>query len=107
MAFSSFNFVLMLPILVLAFWCLPPRYQKPWLLVISGLVYFAAGWRDLALLVVMVSANWAGPYVLGVAPRVTATLVVGDLAALAWFKYRIFLADIVQWDHPSCVKNFL
>jgi len=28
MPFSSFNFILVLPLMILSYWALPPRFQK-------------------------------------------------------------------------------
>lgn len=100
MPFSSFNFILVLPLMILSYWALPPRFQKVWLVVLSLGVYLAAGWRDLALLFVAVAVNWAGPFLFGATKRVTVSLVLGNLGFLAWFKYRLFLAAPATWNSP-------
>lgn len=95
MSFSSFNFLLALPLFVLSFWLLPRRAQKAWLVFLSFLVYISAGWSDLALLVAAVGANWAA-HRLGLPRRAVAkALVVLDVAFLAWFKYRGFVGGLL------------
>ena len=103
MPFSSFNFLLVLPLMILSFWALPPRFQKVWLLVLSLFVYFAAGWKDLALLVSLVGLNWAGPAWLGATRDVTTGLIASDLCVLGWFKYRAFFATLAGWSQPMSV----
>ncbi len=95
MPFSSFNFILLLPFLLLAFWSLPPKLQKAWLLVASLIVYMAAGWRDLALLVGAVSVNWVVPRFWGGRHRIAGAMVVLNVAFLACFKYAGFLESLV------------
>lgn len=82
---------------------MPRRGQKWWLLVLSLFVYCAAGWRDLALLVSVVTCNWLGPVFLGATRRVTGALIAANLGVLAWFKYRAFLAVLGGWNHPLSV----
>jgi len=95
MAFCSVNFLATLVFLVAVYWALPRRARRVWLLVSSFIVYMAAGWHDLFLLLGVTFANWAGHKLFpsGRAPRVA--LIVGDLGVLAWFKYRLFLAGAV------------
>jgi hypothetical protein len=50
MPFSSFNFILSLPLFVLTFWLLPKGLQKYWLILLSLIVYMAAGLPDFFLL---------------------------------------------------------
>lgn len=103
MPFSSFNFLLALPLMVVGFWTLPPKYQKGWLLVLSGIVYLAAGWMDLLLLVAVVAINWCGPVLLGASRNLARSLIVLDLGVLGWFKYRAFLASLAGWSHPMSI----
>ncbi len=103
MPFSSFNFIILLPVMVLSFWALPPRFQKVWLLILSTIVYLAAGWKDLAILLATVSLNWCGPYLIGPAPWVTGSLIAVDLALLGWFKYRVFLSALIGRDGPMAL----
>jgi alginate O-acetyltransferase complex protein AlgI len=93
MPFSSVNFLATLPILLVVYWLLPRAQRRAWLLVSSFVVYMWAGWSDLALLLTVTTANWASHRL---APRLRAArvaMIVFNVAALAWFKYRLFLAD--------------
>ncbi len=103
MPFSSFNLILLLPLFLISFWALPPRFQRVWLLVLSLIVYLAAGWGDLLLLLGAVAANWAAPRWLGRSRPVTRGMVVANAAFLGWFKYRAFLGGMVGWPHPMKV----
>lgn len=103
MPFSSFNFILLVPFLVLSFWMMPRQLQKPWLLALSVLVYLAAGWQDLALLFGAVLVNWAVPKFSRDLQRACGLMVALDVAFLAYFKYRVFLANPGGWAHPGAV----
>ena len=101
MSFASFNFILSLPLFILSFWLVPRRLQKPWLLVLSLVVYLAAGLGDFLLLFGAVSLNWLVPRCWD-RPRLTTPLMVaGNLAFLAYFKYRLFLAGLVATARPA------
>jgi alginate O-acetyltransferase complex protein AlgI len=95
MPFSSFNFILSLPLFVMTFWLLPKGMQKYWLILLSFIVYMAAGLPDFFLLFLAVFANWAIPFYSNEKHFTTAAMVVADLGMLAWFKYRFFLSGIV------------
>jgi len=100
MSFSSFNFILSLPIFVLTFWLMPKALQKYWLILLSFIVYMAAGLPDFLLLFGAVFANWAVPYAAPDKRRAAAVMVVANIGFLAWFKYRIFLSGLVGL-HPA------
>lgn len=103
MAFSSFNFLLILPLFVLIFWALPLRFQRPWLVLISLFVYMAAGWQDLALLLGAVWVNWAVQR-WGTQPRQVAHLmVIANVAFLGWFKYRGFVGGWLDYRVAALV----
>ncbi|MBL0211561.1 MAG: MBOAT family protein [Holophagaceae bacterium] len=98
MSFHSFNFILSLPFFVLSFWLLPKAFQKGWLLVLSLVVYWAAGPADFLLLLWVVFLNWASQ-VNGFQPRrVAGVMVALNLAMLVWFKYRLFLGDMAGFS---------
>lgn len=95
MPFSSINFVFLLPILLMVYWALPDSLKRFWLLVGSIVVYMAAGWEDLALLVTLTGLNWLSHRLMPDAPWVRRTMIVVNILFLGWFKYRFFLADAV------------
>jgi alginate O-acetyltransferase complex protein AlgI len=95
MPFSSLNFLAILPCLLLVYWNLPARYKRLWLLFASFVVYMAAGWHDLILLVTVTSANWLTSRLAPASRRVPLAMVALDVLCLAWFKYRLFLASLV------------
>jgi alginate O-acetyltransferase complex protein AlgI len=92
--FSSLNFLVILPLLLLVYWRLPTSLKRVWLLVASLIVYLAAGWQDLLLLVVVTTANWVSSALFPGSRRAPKLLVVADVAVLAWFKYRYFVAGL-------------
>lgn len=86
---------------MLSFWLLPRRAQKAWLLLLSFVVYISAGWLDLGLLMAAVAANW-GAHRLRLPHRTVArSLVVLNVAFLAWFKYRGFLVGLFGHSLPT------
>ncbi len=95
MPFSSINFLVLLPVLVLVYWTLPAAARRAWLLVASLVVYLAAGWRDLALLVAVTSANWLSSVTVPRSRLAPKVLVACDLLVLGWFKYRYFVEGLV------------
>jgi alginate O-acetyltransferase complex protein AlgI len=101
MPFSSFTFLLLLPFFVVSFWLVPPRLQTVWLIFLSGIVYLAAGWWDLALLVAAVGSNWLAPNVFGTSRRVVTTMVVLDVLFLGVFKYRAFVGSWFTTAAPA------
>lgn len=92
MAFSSVNFLLLLPFLVAAYWLLPRDWRRAWLVVASFLVYIAAGWRDFFLLIAVTAANWLAHRLWPRSAAARRLAIVGNIAVLAWFKYRYFIA---------------
>ncbi len=91
MPFSSLNFLIALPILLMVYWSLPRGLKRLWILASSLIVYMAAGWNDLALLVAVTAGNWATSRVWPQSKRVPKLLIVLNVGVLAWFKYRHFL----------------
>jgi alginate O-acetyltransferase complex protein AlgI len=64
-----------------------------WLLLAASLgFYAAAGWRDSVLAAAMLIANYAAALAVARRRRWLALIVGADLAVLAYFKYRAFLA---------------
>ena len=98
MPFSSVNFIVLLPVLLLVYWQLPRSMKRLWLLVASGIVYLAAGWEDLALLVAITSANWISTAAFPRSQLVPKLMVVANVAALGWFKYRYFIGGLFSFD---------
>jgi alginate O-acetyltransferase complex protein AlgI len=93
--FSSVNFLVLLPLLLLVYWLLPVAAKRVWLLLASGIVYLAAGWGDLLLLVAVTSANWLSSAAFPRSRLVPKVMVVADVLVLGWFKYRWFAAGLV------------
>ena len=101
MPFASANFLATLALLVAVYWLLPRSKRRAWLIVSSVVVYMAAGWADLALLLAVTTANWAS-YRLwprGRAPR--AAFIVFNLLVLCWFKYRLFLGGALGFGNAG------
>jgi alginate O-acetyltransferase complex protein AlgI len=101
MPFSSLNFLLLLPVIVVVFWALPLRFQRHWLLVSSAVVYLYAGWTDLGLLAGITTLNWLTTRLWPARARLCHAMVVADLVFLGWFKYRYFLGGIIGHGHPG------
>lgn len=101
MPFSSFNFLLLLPLLVIIFWALPPRMQRHWLLLSSGIVYLYAGWKDLALLITVTFLNWFISRIWANQRRICYLMVIGNILFLGWFKYRYFLGALAGQSSPT------
>lgn len=97
MPFSSINFLVMLPALLLVYWQLPAGLKRVWLLVASFIVYMSAGWEDLLLLVLVTTGNWLSSAIWPRSRWAPRALIVADVAVLAWFKYRFFLAGMVGY----------
>jgi alginate O-acetyltransferase complex protein AlgI len=81
-----------LPVVVAAYWLLPPRARRWWLLAASGVFYGWAGWRFLALLVGMTALSFvATKSLMGrdslQARRLGLALAFGNLVVLGVFKY--------------------
>lgn len=94
MPFSSINFLVLIPALLLVYWQLPASLKRVWLLIASLIVYLAAGWRDLLLLVVVTTANWVSTAILPRSRWAPRIMIVADVAVLGWFKYRYFVAGL-------------
>jgi len=92
MPFSSVNFLATLPLLLVVYWALPRAWRRGWLIVASTIVYMAAGWRDLTLLLAVTALNWGAHRLFPRARAARTALIVFDVLVLAWFKYRLFLA---------------
>ena len=95
MPFSSINFLVLLPILLVVYWVLPIAAKRIWLLVCSLIVYLAAGWSDLLLLVAVTGANWLSSAVFPRSRLAPKAMVAADILVLGWFKYRYFVAGMI------------
>jgi len=95
MSFSSINFIVILPLLLLFYWNLPDKYKRVWLLISSIIVYMAAGWQDLLLLFSVTSINWLSSKLYPNSKRTPIVMIIFNVLCLAWFKYRIFLGGLV------------
>jgi alginate O-acetyltransferase complex protein AlgI len=93
--FSSINFLVLLPVLLLVYWLLPTAAKRIWLLVASLIVYLAAGWGDLLLLIAATSANWLSSAAFPRSRLAPKAMIVADILVLGWFKYRYFVAGMV------------
>jgi alginate O-acetyltransferase complex protein AlgI len=96
--FSSINFLVLLPVLLGIYWLLPTAAKRVWLLIASSIVYLAAGWSDLLLLVAMTSANWLSSVAFPRSRLAPKAMIVADVLVLGWFKYRYFIAGMVGGD---------
>lgn len=100
MLFNSIEFLLIfLPLSLSAYW-LARRSAglRCWTLVVLSLIFY--GWWDprlVPLLVASVVVNWvgAGAYFVWRKRGIIIFLITGNLGVLCWFKYTIFLLDIV------------
>jgi alginate O-acetyltransferase complex protein AlgI len=101
--FSSLNFLVLMPVLLLVYWQLPTGFKRAWLLVASLVVYLAAGWQDLLLLVTVTTANWASSALFPRSRWVPKLLVLADVAVLGWFKYRYFIGGMFGGNGGSLV----
>lgn len=71
--------------------------------MLSLIVYMAAGWRDLCLLLAAVGLNWWVPERFGVSKKTTRIMVIANIAFLAWFKYRVFLGSWFITGNPAAL----
>lgn len=95
MPFSSINFLVLLPILLVVYWVLPIAAKRIWLLVCSLIVYLAAGWSDLLLLIAVTGANWLSSALFARSRLAPKAMVAADILVLGWFKYRYFVAGMI------------
>jgi alginate O-acetyltransferase complex protein AlgI len=93
--FNSINFLVLLPVLLGIYWLLPTAAKRVWLLIASLIVYLAAGWCDLLLLVAVTSANWLSSVAFPRSRLAPKAMIVADVLVLGWFKYRYFIAGMV------------
>jgi alginate O-acetyltransferase complex protein AlgI len=100
MPFCSVNFFLAVAALVSVYWLLPREWRRAWLVFASVVVYLAAGWVDLGLLLGATAVNWAGHRLWPKARAARIGLIVFDVAFLAWFKYRLFLGGVLGFSIP-------
>ena len=92
MSFSSLNFIFILPILLCVYWALPVSARRVWLLLASVVVYMAAGWKDLSLLLLVTSLNWVSHITCPKSKAARIGMILADIFILGWFKYRYFIA---------------
>jgi alginate O-acetyltransferase complex protein AlgI len=101
--FSSINFLVLLPVLVVVYWLLPTGAKRIWLLAASLVVYLAAGWSDLLLLIAVTAANWASSKLFPRSRLVPKAMIAVDILVLGWFKYRYFVAGMVGGNTGSLI----
>jgi D-alanyl-lipoteichoic acid acyltransferase DltB (MBOAT superfamily) len=101
MQFTSFQFALFFPIVVLLYYAMPKRLRQPWLLIAS--YYFYMGWN--AKYAILILASTIITYLCGVLIDLTETEEKGrrkfllvaslliNLGILVFFKYINFLGD--------------
>ena len=104
MQFTSFEFFIFLPVVVLLFYVMPRKLRQPWLLMAS--YYFYMGWDAKYALLILLSTvitYLCGIFIdrIGRQERrkrllvLTAGIVV-NLAILVFYKYFYFLHDTVS-----------
>ncbi|MDE5696014.1 MAG: MBOAT family protein, partial [Lachnospiraceae bacterium] len=104
MQFTSFDFLVFFPVVVLLFYVMPRRLRQLWLLLAS--YYFYMGWNAKYALLILASTiitylggilmNRAGVQKDGSRRKcrwILAAGIVGNLAFLVFFKYFYFLHD--------------
>lgn len=99
MLFTSLEYVLFLPAVVIAFWLLPHRWRLPMLLIASYLFYMSWNATMVLLVVAMTVFNWYwGKFIHDAGPRKKLLLMLGvsaNLLCLAYFKYANFFVDSI------------
>lgn len=103
MLFTSIQYLLFLPIVVLAFWVLPKKWRLPMLLVASYYFYMSFIWQFVALIVPMTLATWLWGKVLAkdhTNKKLLGAGIVFNLVLLAIFKYANFFADSIGAVFP-------
>ncbi|HNG22057.1 MAG TPA: hypothetical protein PLI59_22900, partial [Candidatus Obscuribacter sp.] len=96
MLFTSLQYLVFLPVIVLLFWVLPRGWRLPMLLVASYYFYASFIWQFLALILPMTLFNWLWGKLLVKDHSNKKILGVGiavNLFILAVFKYANFFAD--------------
>lgn len=98
MSFQSIHFLLFLPIVVGAYFVLPIKFRKTWLLIASYYFYFFAAPKYLPVLLVSTLFSYGIGRAIAAAktPRGKSrwmwTGIIGMLAVLAFFKYNRFIS---------------
>lgn len=95
MLFTSLQYLVFLPVIVLLFWVLPRGWRLPMLLVASYYFYASFIWQFLALILPMTLFNWLWGKLLVKDHSNKKILGVGiavNLFILAVFKYANFFA---------------
>lgn len=102
MQFTSFDFLIFFPLVVLAFYILPQKFRQPWLLITS--YYFYMGWSAKYALLILASTvvTYVGALLLdkfgdNVKPK-RAVLISGiviNLGLLGFFKYFYFFHNTI------------
>ena len=103
MLFNSWQFLLFFPVVILAYFAMPPRWRNYWLLIAS--YYFYMGWnaKYALLLLFSTTVTFISGRVLSITPLNTAgrkTVVVLSLAlnfsVLFFFKYFDFVVNSID-----------
>ncbi|MBK7838040.1 MAG: MBOAT family protein [Candidatus Obscuribacter sp.] len=98
MLFTSLQYLVFLPAVVLLFWLMPKKWRLPMLLVASYYFYASFIWQFLALILPMTLFNWVWGKVLHKDHSNKTLLGVGiavNLLLLGFFKYTNFFADSI------------
>lgn len=112
MSFQSVHFLLFLPIVVGAYFVLPSKFRKPWLLVASYYFYFFAAPRYLPLLIVATLFSYGIGIAIGHAKSKRGKSawmwagIIGMVAVLAFFKYNRFLSDFLTGFFANFGLNY-
>lgn len=102
MSFSTVHYLLFLPLAVGAYFLLPARARRPWLLIASYYFYFFAAPRHLVVLLAGTLASWLlGLFIAGgkgaAARRARLGLALAAmLGLLCFFKYNAFFAPFLS-----------
>lgn len=101
MLFASFSYLLFLPMVVLFYWCLPPRFRLHMLLVASYFFYMSWIPAFIFLILGMTTFNWLwGSLIHSKSGNIKKWLfsigIAANLLCLAYFKYAGFLVGSVN-----------
>ncbi len=100
MLFTSLEYVLFLPAVVIAFWLLPHRWRIPMLLIASYVFYMSWNATMVLLIFAMTVFNWYwGKFIHDDGARKKLLLLMGvsaNLLCLAYFKYANFFIDSIS-----------
>src|SRR5262245_38497657 len=94
MLFNSVQYLIFLPLMVLAFWCLPQRF-RPLALLIGSYIFYA-NWNPVYLLLIigMTIFNWIYGWLIHKGGRLRTfwlvMAIITDVALLGYFKYTNF-----------------